>query len=417
MRYLKVTLLIGTAVSLLVGGLVYAPIFEKIDGALAALLGVAASRSPAPAVQFPVLVLLAFGVAWTTIDISRLSLKVTVAAVALAQVLASTWVASLFQHFFSPWPGALAIILSFGAALLYARSDAGSRKRVVETMLAERISPAAFRTLVDSDIPLRFEGEIREASVLVCEIFNHEELAEALPVPEHVALHNSFLRNASEFLLERGGYLDECGGETLRALFGLPLPDKEHAARACRAALALVERLDEVNRECAKVWKHIFDFRIGINSGEIVVATYGSKRSETLSVAGEPVEFARRLCAANIIYDSRILIGYRTFNLAESTIEVRPIELIQRFEDEWSREELYELLALRNGLSLEELERREAFWKAVVYFREQRLDEALAHFHTARLEGGADGPIEFYIRRIEQLRGGLPALGSSSSRI
>ncbi|MDQ3624667.1 MAG: adenylate/guanylate cyclase domain-containing protein [Verrucomicrobiota bacterium] len=416
-RYLKVTLLIGSLVSLLVVGLAQAPFFEEVDAALGALLGVPASYAPARFVQLPVVVLLAFGIAWTTVDISRLSLKVLVAAAALAQVLAASWVASLFHHFFSPWPGALAILFSFGAGLFYARSGAGRRKRVVETMLADRISPRTFRTLVDSDVSLRFEGEIREASVLVCEIFNHEELAEGLPVPEHVALHNSFLRNASEFLVERGGYLDECGGETLRVLFGTPLPDKQHAAAACRAALALVERLDEVNRECEKVWKHTFDFRIGINSGEIVVATYASKRLQTLSVAGEPVEFARRLCAANTIYGSRVLLGYRTFHLAESAIEVRPIELIQRYEDEWSREELYELLGLHNALSPEDLERRDAFWKGIVYYREQRWDEALGHFHSARLDGGADAPVEFYIRRIEQLREGVPALHWSAPRI
>ena len=43
------------------------------------------------------------------------------------------------------------------------------------------------------------------------------------------------------------------------------------------------------------------------------------------------------------------LIGSSAFMLAEPDIEVRPMELIQRFDD-GSREEIYELLALRNVL-------------------------------------------------------------------
>ena len=63
------------------------------------------------------------------------------------------------------------------------------------------------------------------------------------------------------------------------------------------------------------------------------------------------------------------------------------------------------------------VERRDLFWKAVVYYREQLWDEALSLFHGARGSSGSDGPVEFYIRRIEQLRSGLPALDWSSARL
>jgi hypothetical protein len=148
----------------------------------------------------------------------------------------------------------------------------------------------------------------------------------------------------------------------------------------------------------------------------MVVAAYGSRRLGTLSVAGEPVEFARRLCRANLIYGSRLLVGTGTFQLAEPAIEVRPMELIQRYED-GQREEIYELLALRNVLSEDDLERRDLFWKGVVYYREQLWEDALGLFHGARNPNGADGPVEFYIRRIEQLRSGTPALDWTSARL
>jgi hypothetical protein len=127
-------------------------------------------------------------------------------------------------------------------------------------------------------------------------------------------------------------------------------------------------------------------------------------------VAGEPVEFARRLCRANLIYGSRVIIGSATFNLAESAVDVRPMELIHRFT-EGAPEEIYELLAMKNVLSAEELERRDLFWKAVVYFREAHWDEAVTLFYGARGNNGGDGPVDFYLRRIEQVRGGMPALG------
>jgi len=417
LRYIKVFLFIGLVVSLIAIGLHEAGLWARFDAALARMLGQTAPPLSRRLFQYPFFIVLAFGIAWTTIDISGRLLKGIVAAVALVQVALTTVILHLYGIFFSPWACLTTITLSFLAGFIYSQTSNGRRKRVVQQIFGDRVSSETFKRLVDSDQPLTFEGEVCEGSVVVCEIFNHEELSERLPVTEYVALHNSFLRNASEFLVGRGGYLDECGGESLRVVFGSPLPDPQHARTASAAAVALTKRLDEVNEECFKVWKQMFDFRIGVNSGDMVVAAYGSERLGNFSVAGEPVEFARRLCAANTIYGSRILVGCSTFNLAEPAIEVRPMELIQRYQEDRSREEVYELLALRDTMPAEELERRDMFWKGIVFYRQQMWDEALSYFYSARLSHGGDGPVEFYIRRIEQLRQGLASLDWNSARL
>lgn len=416
MRYLKVTLFIGFVVSLIAAGLHEAGLWQRLDAMLATALGKAEPAASPRALQYPLFVAFAFGIAWTTIDISGRTLKCVIAIGALVQIVAATVILLIFDIPFSPWASLLSTILAFSAAFAYSHSASGSRKQVVHEMFADRVSAKTFTALVDSDHSLNFEGEMCEASVVVCEIFNHEELSEALPVADYVAMNNAFLRNASEHLVSCGGYLDECDGESLRVIFGTPLPDEHHAATASAAALGLAARLDAVNDECYKVWKQMFDFRIGVNSGEMVVAAYGSNRLGNFSVAGEPVEFARRLCAANTIYGSRILAGCGTFNSAESTVEVRPMELIQRYQDERSREEVYELLGLRDSLTFEELERRDMFWKGIVYYRQQMWDEALSHFYSVRFSNGSDGPVEFYIRRVEQLRQGMQSLDWSSAR-
>ena len=416
MRYLKASIFIGLLVSALVIVLSEAGLLHQFDQNLAKLLAYRAAPDVNRALQYALAIVFAFGVAWTTIDVPRDSLKLVIAGGALAQVIAAVWVLNLHGVFFSPFASLIAIALSALAGLFYAQTEAGSRKRLLRQVLGERVSNQTFKALLDAPVPLALEGERREVTVVVCEIFNHDDLESSLSAQDYVALTNSFRRNASELLVERGGYLDECDGESVRVIFGAPLAELRHAAMACDAALSLVERLIEVNRECHTVWKQMFDFRIGVNSGEMTLAAYGSRRLGAYSVAGEPAEFARRLCRANLIYGTRILLGSQTSVLAESEIEVRPMELIQRSED-GGREEIYELLARRHALSEEALERRDTFWRAVIRYREQTWDEALALFHSARVPGGADGPVEFYIRRIEQLRAGLPALDWNTARL
>ena len=410
MRYLKVTLIIGFLTALVVSVLLETGSFRQLDLGLASFLGLRAAPVSARFFQHALIIALSFGLAWTTIDIPRNSLKMVIAAGTFALLISGVYVMNLLGLFLSPFAGGVAALGAFGSAFLYAQGEAGSRKRVVRAIFGERISRRTFLALVDSPTPLQYEGDLREATIVVCEIFNHDQLADSLPVADYVALNNSFLRNAADFLVERGGYLDECDGESLRVVFGSPMPDPRHAIAACEAALALSERLDEVNRECYRMWKQTFDYRIGINSGEMVVAAYGSRRLGAFSVAGEPVEWTRRLCSANLIYGSRILIGSLTAQLAESEIEVRPLEMVHRHPNDPQLEEFYELLARRNALSDEETVRRTAFWNGIILFREGQWDASLAEFRRAWIPDVHDAPLEFYLRRVEQLRDGVPHL-------
>ena len=102
-------------------------------------------------------------------------------------------------------------------------------------MFGQRLSRRSFYALVNSDVPLNFHGELRDVSVPVCEVFNHEQLIESLPVSDYVAMTNLLLRRAGDYLVEAGSYLDECDGESLRVIFGAPLPDE--AARPARLSV------------------------------------------------------------------------------------------------------------------------------------------------------------------------------------
>jgi adenylate cyclase len=409
-RYLKASLFCAATAAVIALGLYEAGVFRHVDEWLAVFLGqgvpVLERHSPS---QYAAVLLIALGVAWTTVDLNSPALKRLIAAAALGEIIGLTVVLNMFDVYFSPFPALIALVVAFCGGMIYSWTPAGARKRRIAEAFGDRISRETFEKLLNSNEPLNFGGEMRTASVVVCEIFNHDELMETLSTEHFVAATNLLLRRGADFLVERGGYLDECAGETLRVIFGAPLADENHAEVACEAALKLADELDEVNRECIEKWNQALDFRIGINSGEMVCAAYGSNRLGTFSVAGEPVDFARRLCAANTIYGSRILAGSHTLELGQHAVEVRPMELV-RTRDERSREEVYEVLGLRNSLPDDVLHRRDLFWKGIIYYREQLWDEALEHFRAALPADGIDAPLDFYIRRTEQLKDGLPAL-------
>ncbi len=409
MRYLKATLLIGVISAAVVIVLFAAGLIATTPDILLRdtvyKMPRGATLEVPQVLQLLVMVFLSFAIAWTTVDITRPILKTVVAFGAMFLLFSGSWVCTLYNVYFSPFPGASAILVSYLIGLAYGRSGSGSRKRVIERLFGQRVSRSTFNHLVNSNVPVNFPGVLQEGTVIVCEVQNHKELMELLTPENFAAMTNLYLQAASDYLVELGGFLDECSGESLRVVFGAPIPDEKHASRACRAALDLMARLDNVNRECDANWQRRFDFRIGVNSGEMIAAAYGGSRLASFSVAGPAVEFARRLCAAAGTYGCRILIGPETFEQASETFEARPIEVIKS-AGERRRLELYEILAPKHGLSPERERSRDHFWRGVIYYREKQWDKAIEELSKARIPGIPDPALDFYIQRVGRSRRG-----------
>ncbi len=417
-RALKFSLFIGAMVSLALVS-VYAPGFIRpLDAAVARKLGLAGQTLGHPLVQSLACVALAFGVSWTTVDINRPVFKGLVAGMALAEVFTVSALAALFGAFFSPVLPAAAVVMSFAAGFFYSRSEAGQRQRLADAAFGRRVSVQQMRALVDGNMPLDSAGRLQESTLAVAEIFNHQALMDALEPGEYAEVSNRFLHTIAETLVEKGGTLAACDGEGVRVLFGAPLPAADHAAMACRAVLEAARRVRALNDDLVRDHEGLTcDVRLGVNSGEMAVGYFGARRLGGFGAAGEEVAFARRLCAANLIYGSTVLIGARSFEMAESAIEARPLELLRRrLGDSWH--EVYELLGEPQDLTPEELSRRDLFWTGVIFYREKRLADALEKFSQARpTDGRPDAPLDFYIQRIRQLQHGNQTTDFETARL
>lgn len=399
MQHLRVSLVFGFMSCAVLGALLNLGILPPIH------VAPGTAKAVPVILQAGLIAVLAYGMAWCSVDISSGTAKSFLLVGTVAEVLWAVWVCKAKGYYLAPWPPVLAIFLSAGVGDLYSRSGAGARRKKALALFGNRISRQQLNRIVDSDLPLDFHGELREATVLVCEIFPDLSL-ERIPAPEQAAMSNCFMSQAADFLREHGAYLEDYTGRSIRAVFGGLQEEPGHAAQACTAAVDLLRRMDEANEDCDQKWHHTFDFRVALNSGEMVMATCGENATWGLRFTGEPVEFARRLCLANNVFGTRLLVGGETHALAAPFIEVRPIEMI-RGRHERSREEVYELLAKRHELSEEEQERRDLFWKGIVCYRQQAYEEALSLLFAALPEGAQDPAAMFYIRRIEHLcRGG-----------
>ena len=172
------------------------------------------------------------------------------------------------------------------------------------------------------------EGERRQVTVLFADVVGFTSLSERLD-PETV---REIMEGCCAVLareVERyGGSINAFTGDGIMALFGAPLAEEDHAARAVHAALRIQEALvgyaDDVEHRCGTP----FRVRIGLNTGLVVAGGIGDGQTSEYTALGDTINLAARLEQA--APPGGVLAGQTTQRSAGDVFswrEVGPLEI------------------------------------------------------------------------------------------
>jgi adenylate cyclase len=321
----------------------------------------------------------------------------------LVELAGLSWICSLYEVLFQPLPSMGAVLLAYLSAEGWILFSRRSRSHLVKTFFADHLSKKQARRMMEGEIPLDTKPRAYEATVVVCDIANKYDLAEESDPEVFAAASETFIRRTTDLLLEADGFIQAADGEGVVAIFGFPDGNSDHADKAVRVTLGLLDTFRETGQQNNGDLFGKCDVHIGVSSGTIIVAPLQHGERPALLTTGEPVELARRFCVANRFYGSRILIGPRTFELASKHIVARPIDFLSGVNSQ-ERHEIYEPLWLAADAKPEHIARRDFFWNGVVLYREKRWAEAYNEFQKARgPDGDDDAPLQLYLRRLETL--------------
>ena len=400
-RSLITTLIIGVAVALIVGLLHATRAIVGLETALGALVSHygSATRVVGEKWQYVFVLLLALGVAWLSLNSLPQNRTRLLVVLLLIELLGLSWVCSLYRVYFQPLPSIFAVVLGLVAAEGWIAFTQRDRSHLTRTF-ARHLSNKELRHL--SETSFDAQPKSYEVSVVACDVANKYALGEDSEPAIFAKIVEAFIQQATDRLLEAGACLQAADGEGVVAIFGFPASNAGHAEKAVRVALSLVEDFRKREQNDGELRENC-DIHVGISSGGIIAASLKDSGKPRLLTSGEPIELARRFCAANNFYGSNILIGTRTFDLASQDIVARPIDFVKGINGQ-DRHEIYEPLWLAAKAKPELIARRDFFWAGVVLYREKRWAEAYTEFQKARgSDEENDPPLQFYLRRLEPL--------------
>jgi hypothetical protein len=116
------------------------------------------------------------------------------------------------------------------------------------------------------------EGERKQVTVLFADLKGSMELLADRDPEEARKLLDPVLEHMMEAVHRYEGTVNQVMGDGIMALFGAPLAHEDHAVRACYAALRMQESVKRYAGEMRRTSGLPIAIRIGLNSGQVVVA-------------------------------------------------------------------------------------------------------------------------------------------------
>lgn len=250
-------------------------------------------------------------------------------------------------------------------------------------------------------------AERRAVSILFADIAGFTGLAEQLTAETLVRLLNRVFTGAADAIQGHSGIVDKYIGDAVMAFFMPPFtPGDGHASAACLAAIDHLTALKQMGPDLAALiglrrGAPRISMRVGIATGEVVVGTLGSATARSFTVIGDAVNAASRITGVTRVYGAEIFVAEDTWRLAQGALEGREVDRVV-LSGKSEPVTLYEVLGRAGEAQPADLERCEAYGKALAAYRAQRFQEAEQAFAGCLRIDPNDGPAQVMRNRSAQ---------------
>jgi adenylate cyclase len=302
----------------------------------------------------------------------------------------------------------LAIVVGYAFTAVYRFALVTRERRMIRRAFQHYVAPAIVDEMLADPSKLRLGGVQHRVTVLFTDLEGFTTLAERV-TPAQLSAHlGEYFKEMLDVLLPQHGTLDKLIGDSIMMYFGCPIPDPEHAQRACRGALAMQARMAALNDRWTRQSLPALRTRIGINTGEVVAGNMGTDTIFNYTIIGDCVNLASRLEGVNKEYGTSTILGEDTWTVVHDAFETRELDWV-RVKGRGARVTIYELVAGKDGIDARQREAFRHFADGLQLYRQQRWDDAEATFRRALDVLPEDGPSRTFSRRCADYRSHPPA--------
>jgi adenylate cyclase len=172
-------------------------------------------------------------------------------------------------------------------------------------------------------------GEKRVLTLMFSDVASFTDMAEHMDPEALMQKTSHYFTGLCEEILANQGTIDKFIGDAVMAFWNAPLPDPEHAAHACRAALMCRARSRAMDRAWQAQGQPIMHTRLGLHTGEVIVGNVGTAHRMEYTALGAAVNLASRLEGLNKVYGTQILASEATLRAAGEGFVWRVVDQVE----------------------------------------------------------------------------------------
>ena len=223
----------------------------------------------------------------------------------------------------------LAIMSAYIAANIYIYIEQKRERQKIRGMFAAMVSPEVLKIMEEEPDKFNLRGEKVEASMFSSDVSGFTSISEGVTAQELALILNLYLTPMSNLVMIYGGYVEKYEGDAIKADFGMPLPDNEHAWKACFSALLQQEELTVVQRMLQLKYGVMITARMGVNTGVVNAGNMGSEKKMQYCAIGEEVAMAEELEPSNKMWETWIAISPETLRLSGDKLQTRLLDVVE----------------------------------------------------------------------------------------
>ena len=167
------------------------------------------------------------------------------------------------------------------------------------------------------------QEERKVVSVLFCDLVGFTAASEEQDPEDVRARIRPYHARLREEIERYGGTVEKFVGDAVMAAFGAPVSHEDDAERAVRAGLAILEAIGELNEADPGLELQV---RVGVNTGEAVVALGARPEQGEGIVTGDVVNTAARIQGAAPV--GGVAVGEQTYRATSRVFEYEPLAAV-----------------------------------------------------------------------------------------
>ena len=242
---------------------------------------------------------------------SKAAVVIPLLALAIcASIFAVHSVLLLSLHQWLGW-GQLAVFVALSAGLLTTSEMLRvrfERERLFEN-LSSYLPEGAARRVAFEGPTAQVVAETREATVMLVDLRNFSAYCEERPPEDAAMVLHLFYTTLDRIVTEHGGVVEQMVGDSLTAVWNGSSPCNHHAQKALQAAEFIwKEGVAQLPKVASRKTPPL-DIGIGIETGPVMVGSFGPARRRVHAVMGEAVSVASRLEKLTAELGYPVLVG------------------------------------------------------------------------------------------------------------